>query len=185
MELKTHRFTVEEYESLADNPVFSSLRTELIDGQIVEMTPKNDTHAHVLSLLNQFFSKRLPDELLVRLQDPIVISDFTEPEPDLVIRRQSGPNRGRHPRPEDILLLVEVAESSLSYDRGRRADLSASAGIVEYWIVNLVEPAIEVHRDPQDGAYQQIYSVTAGSVTTLMLPNLSLGLSTLFPEDEE
>jgi Uma2 family endonuclease len=182
MDVQTHRFTVTEYAELAKLEVFQSgLRTELIDGQIVEMTPKNDDHSYRLSLLNRFFSKRLSDDYLVRVQDPVVLSEYTEPEPDLVIHRY----RNRHPRPGEVLLLIEVAESSLAYDRGRKAGLYAQAGIPDYWIVNLVDSQLEVFRNPVDGRYTEIVSVTAGTVSPLLLPDIRLDIATVFPVDLE
>src|SRR5689334_1628577 len=137
--LKRRRFTIEEYEGMGragilheDEPL------ELIDGEIVEMAAAGSRHAAGVTRLNLWFTPRLVGRALVRIQDPIRLPPRGEPEPDVVIvRPRPDAYAEQHPSPADILHVIEVADSSLGYDRGTRLRMYARAGIAEVWIVNL------------------------------------------------
>lgn len=144
-------FSLEEYHWLIEQGFFhEDERVELIEGVLHKMSPKGLRHAACLTRALRFFNAALGDRACVRAQDPITLPDsISEPEPDLVVaRRRDDDYVNHHPLPEDVALVVEIANSSLEYDRRVKVPLYAAAGITEYWIVNLREDLIEVYRQP-------------------------------------
>ncbi len=143
------RFTVDEYHRMIQSGILTEDdRVELLEGWIVPKMPHNPPHDSVLDQVQEALLKALPQGWRVRVQSAITTAD-SEPEPDIVVA--PGPAsryRTRHPGPADIVLLVEVADSTLANDRGMKAQLYARAGIVVYWIVNLVDAQVEVYTDP-------------------------------------
>lgn len=124
-------------------------RVELIDGVIREMSPKGSKHTASVRRLTNLLPRLLHSRALVSIQDPIVLNDDTEPEPDIaMMKNRDDAYAEAHPRPEDVLFLIEVADTSLEYDREVKLPRYAATGIPEVWIVNLVESIIEVYREP-------------------------------------
>lgn len=150
--LRTHRFTVEEYERLGEIGVLTHTdRVELIEGWIVDKMTHYPPHASAVTRITRLLVRLLPDEWLLRVHLPIRLST-SEPEPDFAVVR--GPDDQwdrRHPQPRDIDLLIEVADSSLLDDRANKGRIYADARITEYWIVNLVHSRIEVYAQPKGG----------------------------------
>ena len=154
-----------------ESGLFSDKRVELLDGEIITMPPQNPPHAGTTSHLATVVIRSLGTSFTVRIQAPIILNDWSEPEPDVAICRLNSDNyRREHPKASDILLLIEVADTSLVYDRGRKVAAYAGSGIPEYWIVNLSDGRIEVFSDPDPVAqrYQQERLAFRGD--TLMLP---------------
>lgn len=179
-------FTLEQYERMVEAGAFDGhLRqhVEFIHGEIREMNPIGSFHSQVLNDVTDWSYDVTPRrEIAIRVQTTIRIpSQNSAPEPDLVwVRRRSYAQR--HPEPADVLLLVEVAESSLTEDRTEKLELYAEAGIQEYWIVNLVDFAIEVHRQPAGRSYSWSQSFGRGAcVTPIAVPTASLAVDYLFP----
>ncbi len=145
------RFTLDEYHQLIEIGFFQpEERLELIEGTLRYMSPIKPPHAEAISRLVDLILVRLGNKVLGRIQSPITLPDKTsEPEPDfaLVVRHPGGYTE-RHPSTEDLFLVVEVADSSLRYDREVKIPLYAAAGIREYWIVNLIDDVIEIYRQP-------------------------------------
>ena len=140
------RFTREEYYRLAEIGFFQGERVELIEGEIVKMSPISPLHGEVLTLLAERLWQLFGEGYRVRVQLPLSLGD-SEPEPDIaVVPGKAGDYV--HAHPTTALLVVEVAQTSLEYDREVKAPLYARAGIPEYWIVNLDGQCIEVYRDP-------------------------------------
>lgn len=159
------RFTVDEYYALVPAGVLSERdRVELIEGEIIEMTPMGSPHASAVMRLNQHFSSRLQGQAIVLVQTPVRLGDFSEPEPDLaLLRPRTDIYRDAHPGPVDVLLLIEVARSSLSYDRLVKLPLYARSGIAEVWIVDLAAQAVEVYRNPDsEVGYAESFVVGIG-----------------------
>jgi Uma2 family endonuclease len=127
-----------------DNPL------ELIDGQLVVMSPVSDPHVASVNRLNRLFVEPTDPEIAVSVQNPVRIDEYNEPEPDVVL----STNLLGAPRPDDVLLLVEVSDSTLDYDRDVKTPLYARAGIPEVWIVNLEGQEVEVHRAPDGDVYR-------------------------------
>ena len=175
-------FTVEEYHRMGEVGVLAeNERIELIEGEIFCMSPIGTPHTWVVVLLNKWFSKWLPDDVFILVQDAIHLGPRSEPEPDLVIVR-ARPRAFSTPRPgpQDILLLVEVSSSSLRYDLEVKLPLYAAAGIVEVWIIDLDGRRALVCRAPRDGAYTQQHVVeSGGALIPTAFPDLALPLNDL------
>lgn len=165
----TRRFTVSEYHRMAeagilgeDDPV------ELIDGQIYVMSPIGSQHAACVDRLARlFFTAVGTDEARVRIQNPILIDPSSEPEPDVALVEPKEAYAARHPRPDEVMLLVEVSGATLAFDRKEKLPLYAQAGIPEVWIVALDEDQIHAHRQPEGGAYAEHKSYERGDTLTV------------------
>jgi len=149
-----------EYDKLVALGVFEGERIELIDGALLQMSPIGAPHGEAVDRLTELFVLALVGRARVRIQGSFAAGEFSEPEPDVSIL-PLGDYHAEHPH--QAHLVVEVAESSLSYDRGRKARLYAEADVPEYWIVNLVERTVEVHRQPNAGKYEQLSTHPKGS----------------------
>jgi Uma2 family endonuclease len=185
------RFTLDEYHELIKIGFFEEdERVELLEGILVSMSPNYPPHIRTVIRLQRVLAAFLArDDVEVRIQGPISIADLvTEPEPDLVISRESGSDfEERHPYPADILLLMEVSDSSLAYDRTRKGAIYAQAGIAEYWIWNLVDDSLEVYRDPHapaagEGVYQTKLTFHRGeTVQPLAFPDFDMAVDDVLP----
>jgi len=166
-----YRFTREEYYRLWESGFFANKRVELLDGEIITMPPQNPPHAGTTSHLAAVVIRALGANFTVRIQAPIVLNDWSEPEPDVAICRFDPANyRHEHPKASDVLLLIEVADTSLAYDRGRKVAAYAGGRIPEYWIVNLADRRIEVRSDPDPVAQRYRQERLAFDGDSLMLP---------------
>ncbi|MBW4562250.1 MAG: Uma2 family endonuclease [Mojavia pulchra JT2-VF2] len=168
------RFTIAEYHRLAELGFFGEDdRVELIKGEIIQMVAKGTPHSVCETLLFRELIKLLGDNALVRGQQPIIIPEYSEPEPDLAIVRNVDDNYlSAHPSPSDILLLIEIADSSLKYDQEEKLPLYAQAGISDYWIFNLVDNYLECYSEP----YQALQGKFGYRRKVIFLPNESLNL---------
>jgi Uma2 family endonuclease len=148
-----------EYDVLVEQGALDDARVELLLGSLVEVTPQGPLHADIVRRLHERFAGRLPATVHLRIQSPLAVSDDSEPEPDVAIV-PAGDYTAAHP--QQALLVVEVAQTSVQKDRGIKAALYATAGIPEFWLVNLVDRVVEVHRQPREGRYDLVVRVTAG-----------------------
>ncbi len=176
-------FTRQEYHRMAEVGILKPTdRVELIRGEIVQMSPIGRRHVAFVNNLTELLVTRLTGRATVSVQNPVVLADDTEPQPDLaILRRRPVPYKDSEPATEDVLLLIEVAESSLAYDRSTKLRLYAEAGIPEYWVIDTVAETVEVYREPAVGGYGNARRV-AGSVavTPLAFPDVSLALADIF-----
>lgn len=172
------RFSVDEYYKMYELGLIKDFKkTEIIDGELVKKMGIGDRHAWVVDFLTRFFVKNLRTDILVRIQNPLRLGDFDEPEPDVVLADLTKYDGKRHPRPEETILVVEVADTSLKFDRKDKLPLYAAAEIPEVWIVNLPNNLIEVHQDPEIGIYRTTKIFHMGdSVVSSVLPELSLSV---------
>ena len=147
--MPVRRFTVDEYQRLGELGFLTPEdRVELLEGWIVQKMTNNPSHAATIELIDEALRPLLPVDLRMRFQLPITTID-SAPEPDVAIVRGGPRDRARrHPRPDDVVLIIEVAESSLERGRGPKGRLYARAAIPVYWIVNLIDRRIEVHTNP-------------------------------------
>jgi Uma2 family endonuclease len=178
-----HRFTVEDYHRMGEAGVFSENdRVELIDGEIVVMTPIGSPHSGKVGWLNGLFTPHLVGRAFVNVQNPVVLGPRSEVQPDLAILHLRRDHYERsHPRPEDVFLLIEVSDTSLDYDRTVKIPLYATAGIPEVWIVELAAKCIEVYRQPGADGYQDVRRFTRGqSLTPQAFPDLVLSVDEIF-----
>lgn len=176
--LSRHRFTVAEYETMGEVGILGEdARVELIDGEIVEMSPIGPLHVFSVALLARHAAAHAGDDALLLVQSPIRLGERDEPQPDLALVRP-GDYRAALPGPGDVLLVIEVADSSREYDRETKLRRYAAAGIPEAWLSDLVGSLLERHSEPRDGIYRQIAIGRPGeSVTSTILPGLTIPVS--------
>jgi len=173
------RLTRGEYERIAAVGVFRGERVELIRGVVVRMSPIGPPHADVVDRLLALLIRRLGEGLRVRAQQPFLASDESEPEPDIAVVVDAD-YTARHP--DRALLIVEVAESSLDYDRQTKGTLYAASGVAEYWVVDVAARAVEVRREPADGTWGRTHVVPLeGVLACESLSGLSVAVAELFP----
>jgi Uma2 family endonuclease len=170
------RFKVDDYYKMIELGILKDYeKAEIIEGELIKKMPIGDRHAATVDFLNRLFIKNVSDDVLVRIQNPIRLSDYNEPEPDIVLTDLRKYNGKRHPQPTEIILIVEVSDSTLKYDRDTKLSLYAEAEIYEVWIVNLQNDIIEVHQNPSNGIYQLAKIFKRGEkVQSEVLPDLSL-----------
>lgn len=159
-----YHFSVAEFERMGKAGVFlEDARLELIEGEIIEMSPIDSHRAACLKFLSRFLNLTVGNIALVSTRNPIRLDDFSEPEPDLaLLRLRDDYYRDAHPTPADVLLIIEVADTTLAYDRQVKVPLYARAGVAETWIVNLSEEQIETYSGRADGSYQTIANFRRG-----------------------
>jgi Uma2 family endonuclease len=186
-ELERRRFTVAEYHRMAEAGILTEDdRVELIAGEIVEMSPIGSRHATVVKRGNRLFSRAVGDRALVSVQDPVDLDPYDEPQPDLaLLRPRPDDYAAGHPRPADILLVVEVADTSLAADRRLKLPLYARAGVVEAWLVDLEGDALEVHREPRSTGYALIRRYQRGErAAPQALPEVVVAIDDLLPPSD-
>jgi len=169
-------FTVDTYQRLGELGILGEDdRVELIDGQVVEMSPIGDRHASCVRRLNGLFARHLLDVAVVDVQNPVVLGLRDVPQPDVTLLEPRPHGYPHHPRAEDILLVIEVADTTVAYDRDSKMPLYARAGVPEGWLVDLEADRIEVCREPADGRYRSIRLVSRGdTITPLRFPNMKV-----------
>ncbi|MGD1700408.1 Uma2 family endonuclease [Dapis sp. BLCC M229] len=157
VELQRRQFTVKEYHQMAKVGILKEDdRVELIAGEIVKMAPIGIPHAGFVRRLNGIFNQLLSGKAIVDIQNPIDLNDESEPQPDLTLLRwRDDYYAGKHPQPEDIFLLVEVADSTIKYDRGVKIPLYAENGISEVWLIDINQELVEVYWEIVGNNYQQ------------------------------
>jgi Uma2 family endonuclease len=184
--LPLHRFTVDEYERIiAAGALEDSSLVELIDGNMVDKMGKNAEHGWATKEALKALDSRLPPGWTSRKEEPVRIPHFDEPEPDIAIARGSDADyRHRIPTSADVALVVEVSDSSLSQDRGKKLAAYAAAGIPVYWIVNLVDRQVEVYTGPGTGAYRTSAVYKPGQVVPVVIdgqPRGSIAVDDMLP----
>ena len=170
------RFSVDEYYQMIELGLLDNYeKAEIIDGELIQKITIGDRHALVVDLLTAFFIKNVSAAIRVRPQNPLRLSNYNEPEPDLVLSDLTKYDGKRHPRPEETLLVVEVSDSTLKYDRTVKLPLYAQAEIPETWIVNLLNNIIEIHQKPSNGIYQLTKIFNLGEIAkSEVLPDLEV-----------
>jgi Uma2 family endonuclease len=186
---RTRRWTRAEYNRLIDKAVFGpDERLELLAGDLVVREPQGDPHAFAIELANEALRTAFGPEWRVRVQLPIALDDESEPEPDVSVA--PGPLReGSEAKPSRLVLVVEVAHSSLAFDRTYKGSLYARARVPELWIVNIADRVLEVYRDPRPDAsasygwaYRSVQSLSAREhVSPLSAPQASVPVADLIP----
>lgn len=156
-------------------------RVELIDGDIIDMAAIGSPQAAVTNRLARLFTRALQDDAaLVNIQSPLRLDAYNEPEPDLIILRPRADDyHASHPTAADVLLLVEVSETSLAYDRATKLPLYAKFGVPEVWIVDLVSAAVEIYREPKDGAYVSRERLAHGPLSPALVSSVTIEVAAL------
>jgi Uma2 family endonuclease len=164
-----HLTNLDEWRRLGEANIFPpDSRLELINGEILEMAPIGFNHAgHIIRLLN-FFAPLVTSKALINSQNPLQLGDLSEPEPDFMLLKPNDDfYSSRHPNASDVLLLIEVADSSLTFDQNQKLRLYALHGIPEYWLLNLNDSCLEVYRKPNGEVYAEKTTLHIGDTTTL------------------
>jgi Uma2 family endonuclease len=174
---KTRRFTTDEYDHLTEIGFLGEDdRVELLEGEIVEMPPMGNRHSSCIARLTRVLQPKLGDSALLWAQMPVRIDDRSKPEPDAALVR-FDPNfyASGQPTAADVLLVIEVADSTLGYDRSRKGPVYARGGIPDYWLVDLNAERVEVFREPAGEHYQSVQVFRRGErISVLALPGLEL-----------
>lgn len=181
--LSRHRFHVDEYHRMIEAGILTrNDRVELLDGEIVEMTPIGSRHVSCVGRLNRLLVMTLGERAFVSPQGAVTISDWSEPEPDIAVCRARPDDYATAvPATADTLLLVEVADTSLRKDRLAKLPLYAAAGVPEVWIVDLTADAIEVYREPDGSEYASREVVTTGTIAPVAFGDLELEVARILP----
>ena len=162
--LNIFRLNVSQYHQMSEAGIFSENdKVDLINGEIIEMSPIGRRHTACVNRLNSVFSQLLGKKVIVAVQNPILLNNLSEPEPDIaLLQPRADFYESGHPQPQDIFLLIEVADSSLEYDRDVKIPLYASSGITEVWLVDIYEQVIIVYRYPSENGYSDIQKLSRG-----------------------
>jgi Uma2 family endonuclease len=176
-QLEPRRFNVTEYYQMAEVGILTpDDRVELIEGEVIKMSPIGSPHAACVSRLTRLLITILGSQAVISPQNPVRLSEFSEPVPDIaVLMTRNDHYAARHPVPNDVLLLIEVADTSLLKDRNVKIPLYARSGIPEVWVVNLSKEIVEVYSVLRDGKYSECLEFKRGDVVNLYsLPGVTL-----------
>ena len=164
-----HLTNLDEWRKLGEANIFPpESRLELINGEILDMAPIGFNHSGHLNRINKLFARLIPDDVIPSVQNPLQLGDFSEPEPDFMLLKSNADfYSSRHPIAGDVLLLIEVADSSLAFDQNQKLRLYALHGIPEYWLLNLNDSCLEVYRNPNGEVYAEKTTLHSGDTITL------------------
>ena len=179
-----HRLTVADYHKMGEAGIFvGDARVELIDGELFDMPPIGSGHSGVVRILIHIFSRAVGVLALVDVQNPVVLGDDSEPQPDIALLEPRDDFYTKsHPTPEDVLLLIEVADSSTYYDRSIKVPLYARYRIPEVWLIDLPHKRLEVYRNPnpEHAVYQRFEQYYEGMVSLQLLPDVTISIADFF-----
>lgn len=179
VEIQRRRFSVDDYYRMAEVGILQpDERVELIDGEVRLMPPIGPGHASIVDRLTELLVAQTSGKAIVRVQNPVRLNDYTEPEPDLaLLRRRDDFYVSAHPQPADVLVVVEVAATTLAYDRREKLPRYAATGIPEVWIVDVVGGTVEQYTRPEEGSYAVARVLRRGEVLACeALPELGLSV---------
>jgi Uma2 family endonuclease len=178
-----YRFTVKEYHRLGEVGFFEeSERVELLNGEIIIMSPIGSRHAIAAYNLNDVFGEQNRRRYLIGMGNPVEADEYSEPLPDLMLVPRAQKSARRHPFAREAFLIVEIADSSLLHDRGRKLRKYAQTGVQEFWIVNLQDDVIEIYRTPQGEGYREESVAKVGdTVAPLAFPDVMIEVSEIIP----
>jgi Uma2 family endonuclease len=180
-----YAFTADEYFRMGEAGVFPpEARVELIEGEIVEMAPIGSPHAGTVNILTRAFVLLAGDRAIVSVQNPLIVSDRSVPQPDVaVLGARATSYTDAHPTAADVFLVVEVSDTTARFDRSIKVPLYARAGIQEAWVVDVNAKVVHVYREPEAGGYRTTRTVAVGGEVALRaLPDVRIAVGDLFPE---
>jgi Uma2 family endonuclease len=183
VDVRRRRFTAEEYHRMGEAGVFGpNERVELIGGEIVEMSPIGVRHALCVAALSNRLARVIGERALLWPQNPIRLFPDTEPQPDVTFIKAPLSRYDSHPGPGDVVLLIEVADTSYRYDRDVKLPLYARAGVLEVWIVDLGRDTVEIFRDPSQEVYHFARRIDrGGTVAPLAFSDVLLAVEEILP----
>jgi Uma2 family endonuclease len=179
--VRKYQLTVGDYHCMGDAGSFNEhSRVELIEGEIIEMPPIGSAHAGIVGYLDRALNRAIGEHAMVWPQNPIVLDDHSEPQPDFALLRPRGDfYMDSHPRPADVLLIIEVSDSTLRYDRRIKIPLFARFGIPEVWLIDVEHKNLSLFCHPSEGAYRKIIEAAPAMVTPQRLPDVTVDLTGL------
>ena len=180
---KKYPITINHFQKMIERGIFEEdEHIELIEGELIAMAPIGPDHSSKTRKLNRQFSQKIGDLALVDMQNPIVLDDHSEPEPDLaLLRPRDDFYETANPTAKDVLLLVEVADSSLNYDKKTKIPLYARQGIPEVWLINVPNRQVEIYLKPSPEGYRQILIPEKQEcISPTLLPSVSIKVSDIF-----
>lgn len=155
IQVRKYLISVENYHKMAGTGILPESGVELINGEIIEMSPIGSKHAAAVDRLNRILSRQFGDEVIIRVQNPIILNSFSEPEPDIaVVKYRADFYEKQHPHSADVLLAIEVSDTTINYDREIKLALYAQSGIPECWLVDLEKSEIQAFWQPLGDAYR-------------------------------
>ncbi|MEY4519715.1 MAG: hypothetical protein RLZZ499_2315 [Cyanobacteriota bacterium] len=173
------KWSIADWHELIESGVLAERRVELLEGEIIEMSPEGAMHSSTNYSVAEYFRDLLRDRAIIREAHPITL-DNSEPEPDIAIVNSPYTNYfTRHPYPQDIYWLVEISNRTLKSDLERKSITYARNGIPEYWVIDLVNKQLVVHTQPINNSYSQIQILSAGTITPQAFPALAIALDRL------
>ncbi len=173
------KWSIDEYHHMVEAGILCDRNVELLEGEIVEMSPETPIHYNTAKRGAKYLEELLVNQAEVRFNGPITLEN-SEPEPDIaIVRLPESAYNNRHPQAEDIFWVVEVAKTSLKKDLEFKAEIYAAAQIQEYWILDLSAQQIIVLRNPQNKQYTQEQIIQAGIITPLVFPNIQVSIQRL------
>jgi Uma2 family endonuclease len=181
--IQKHRLTVDEYHRMGEAGILRQVdRVELIEGEIIDISPIGSDHAGTVNYLNQVLFAALQEKAIISTQNPIILNNRNEPEPDIVLLKPRDDfYRQSHPTPTDVLLIIEVADTSLRYDREIKIPLYARHNIPEVWLIDLENNQLTKFFSPNNSQYETSNIVTDHSQVSIQeLPDLKINLTKLF-----
>ena len=180
--VRTYRWTRREYERLGETGVLPpDARVELIDGELIEMSPQGSRHFTAITLVEEALRRIFEAGFLVRVQGPLDLGALNQPEPDVAVV-EGGARDYAEAHPTEAVLVVEVSDTTLAFDQTRKLAVYAGAGLPEYWIVNLIENTLEVYRDPVGETYRTKTTYTASdTVAPAAKPEATVAVADLLP----
>jgi Uma2 family endonuclease len=178
-----YRFTVKEWHRLGEAGFYTDQGgVELLDGEIIAMSPVGSRYILAILNLTDFFGERNQRRYLVSVNNPVEVDDFSEPLPDFALLPRSQKSAKRLPFSRDAYLIIEVSETSLAHDRGRKLRKYARSGVPEYWIVNLQQDLIEIYRLPKGDEYLEKKIAKVGEmVAPQAFPDMAVAVSEIIP----
>jgi Uma2 family endonuclease len=181
--LPRHKLTVDHYHKMAETGILTALdRVELIEGELIDMAPIGSRHATRVDYLNRLLVKQVSDDHLVRVQNPVRLGKHSEPEPDIAIVHNRRYSKA-HPIPKDVLLLIEVADTTVQYDREIKVPLYARHHIPEVWLLDLPKGCLEIYLQPGKKGYRQILLPDPDeTISPSLVPEVSVRIAELFEQ---
>ena len=176
------RLTVAQFQKMGDAGIMPpETRVELVDGELIEMAPIGPRHMQAVNRLTRALVAAVGEAAIVSVQNPVALGEHSETQPDLALLGPQSDSETRLPTPYDVLLLIEVADATLQYDRTTKLALYARFGVREVWIVNLIDRILEIHREPYNGAYRvKLERAGNDAVAPLALPNAEVRLAEIW-----
>jgi Uma2 family endonuclease len=173
-----HRWSVEEYHQMALSGLLDETdRVELIEGELIDMSPIGSKHAFRVDSIARALQRSPGNSLLVRVQNPVLLGDHSEPQPDIAVVKDKNYSEA-HPGAEDVLLIVEVSDTTLAYDRDVKLSLYARHGIPEVWLLDVNAGELTIYREPAEGQYRLIRKPTrAETVSPVLVPGVAIALA--------